>query len=471
MPQKALLPLQLSRRLFLRGTAGAVVGLPFLESLGRRRAVAQGEDAPKRFVCFFNCNGVNMQRFFPSDFGALSAEKLAGTTLEPLSEFASRLLIPRGIHMVPRGYNLDGGAGDDHQKGMGHKLTAQFLADTEDAYALGISVDQAIARELNPQGRQALTLRVGPKTDGVRGHISYTGPEQPVTGENNPWLAYQDFMGLNNPEGEAAVPDAEALRRRSVLDLVQREFDDLRSADLSRADQEKIEAHFDSIRDVEISLAGSVGCNLGPVTEADLRALETVNVDADSEFARMTRLQIDVIALSLACDYTRSATLQIGNGAGGPIFTWDGMHHQYNHHKLSHGTTTDDGGATVQGYQDMLFDIDRWHMKQFHYLLTRLDAYQEGDGRSVLDNTVVAYANELSDGKSHDFKDLPWMIAGGAGYFKLGEYIKMTKYDADQGVEAPHNKLLTMFMNAVGISADNFGGERSLPGEYDQLKA
>src|SRR5690606_30519998 len=149
----------------------------------------------------------------------------------------------------------------------------------------------------------------------------------------------QDFMGLGSEAGENAIPDAEALRRRSVLDLANREFDDLRGADLRRADRQKIEASIDSTRDVELSLAASVGCNLGSATEADLRALETVNVDSDSEFARLTRLQIDVIALSLACDYTRSATLQIGNGAGGPTFTWDGMQHQYNHHKLSHGTT------------------------------------------------------------------------------------------------------------------------------------
>lgn len=458
------------RRWFLRGALGATVGLPFLESLAPQRALARDARPPKRFLCFFNCNGVNMNRFFPSAFGALTPESFSGTALEPLAAFAPRCLIPRGIHAVPRGYNLDGGAGDDHAKGMGHKLTAQFLADTPDEYALGISVDQAIARGINPEGRQALTLRVGRKKPGVLGHISYTGPEQPVTGENNPWLAYQDFMGLGSEAGENAIPDAEALRRRSVLDLVNREFDDLRGADLSRADRQKIEAHFDSIRDVELSLAGSVGCNLGSATEADLRALETVNVDSDSEFARLTRLQIDVIALSLACDYTRSATLQIGNGAGGPIFTWDGMQHQYNHHKLSHGTTRDDGGAQVAGYEQMLFDIDVWHMKQLNYLLTRLDAYQEGDGSSVLDNTVVVYANELSNGKAHDFKDLPWLIFGGAGYFKLAEYVQLTPYPA-AGSEAPHNKLLTMFMNAVGIPTTNFGGERNLPGEFDVLKA
>lgn len=38
---------------------------------------------------------------------------------------------------------------------------------------------------------------VGWRGDGVLGHISYTGDQQPVSGEQNPWLAYQDIMGLS----------------------------------------------------------------------------------------------------------------------------------------------------------------------------------------------------------------------------------------------------------------------------------
>src|SRR5690606_26874536 len=136
----------LNRRNFLRGALGVSVGLPFLESV--RRASAQDADAVKRFVCFFNCNGVQMDRFFPTSDGPLSAATLSGTALEPLTPFASRMLVPRGTFMVPRGWGRDGGPGDDHAKGMGHKLTADFLEDTEDQYARSISVDQEIARAL-----------------------------------------------------------------------------------------------------------------------------------------------------------------------------------------------------------------------------------------------------------------------------------------------------------------------------------
>src|SRR5689334_303146 len=75
----------LSRRRFLRGFGGVVLGLPFLETFAPRSAQAQAAQAIKRFGVFFACNGVNMDRWFPStSFGALSAQSLVGTANEPL---------------------------------------------------------------------------------------------------------------------------------------------------------------------------------------------------------------------------------------------------------------------------------------------------------------------------------------------------------------------------------------------------
>jgi hypothetical protein len=196
-------------------------------------------------------------------------------------------------------------------------------------------------------------------------------------------------------------------------------------------------------------------------------------------------LQIDIFALAFACDATRVATLQFDSGAGGPIFRWDGMEHEYNHHKLSHGKvrddcfgdSTEDGCDNVDGYEDMLFDIDVWHAERMARLLDRLDSYVEADGTTVLDNSVILYTNELSDGKGHSFMDLPYILAGSCGgTFKQNEYVQLgegTSYD-DQ--EAPHNKLLNTLQNAMGIEADWFGveegeAETMQSGVYEDLLA
>jgi hypothetical protein len=152
--------IELRRRAFLRGVGGVVVGLPFLEALAPR-AHAQAAAPIKRFGVFFCCNGVNMGKWFPSgDYGALTAQSLTGTANEPLAALSSKLLFPRGLHMSPRGYDQDGGGGDDHGKGMAHKLTAQFASE-DDWLAQGESIDYFLARQINP-GPEGATRKKWP---------------------------------------------------------------------------------------------------------------------------------------------------------------------------------------------------------------------------------------------------------------------------------------------------------------------
>mgnify|MGYP001187260450 CR=1 FL=1 len=516
---------RLSRRMVLRGLGGVAVGLPLLESLLPKRAWAQAATAPKRVVVFFQCNGANMQKFFPvTPYGALSAASLQGTSLQPLTPYVQKLLIPRGMHKVPKGFNLGGQTpvGCDHQNGMGGKLTAQALSGT-DHYANGISMDQALARAVNPSARPPLTLKVGPRGSGVLSIISYRGAQQPVPGENNPWFAFRDFMGLGTPPPPPPPPpmtvdagtsqpppppppmktaEQRLLEKRlSVLDLVKEDMAELKVARLSKSDREKLDMHLTAIRDVEKQMvsqglpqqpppdagspmmavpdAGSPmqspswaarQCSLDAAKTAELQAINPNTISSDAEYKKMGQLQMDVLAIALACDWTRVATLQWGNGSQGPIFNWDGMTNQYNHHKLSHGNTADDNsGSGISDYLDRLLAIDTWYAQQLSYLLGRLSGYAE-DGASLLDNTTVAWVNELSDGKAHDFRDMPIVLAGGGHYFKQGQYVKVTSQaNTLQSVDAPHNKLLTMLMNSAGANVTNFGAYGE-PGEFAQLK-
>lgn len=469
---------RMHRRNFLRGVGGVALGLPFLEALQMRGANAALPELPKRFIAFFQCNGVEMSRFFPNgDYGALSAGMLGGTALEPLTDYVTDLTVPRGIHMVPRGYGRDGTPGDDHAKGMVHKLTAQPCVDGS-LFSAGISVDQEIANHLNDSGRPALNLQVGRRSDSHLGYISYYGPEQPAVSENNPWLAYQDFMGMGS-DVDPLVTERLVGRRESVIDLVEDDFARLRAAGLSTSDRDKLDMHLTAVRELEISMgdAGLIACELPPARAAELSALDPNSIETDAQFKTIGRMQMDILALALACGSTQSATLQWGSGAGGPIFTWDGMNHEYNHHKLSHGNTADDNsGGDVPGYQDMLFDIDRWFAGEFRYLLDRLASYQEGNCR-LLDNCVAVWMNELSDGLGHNFMDLPYVMAGSAGgYLRTGEYIKVTEQDfTSHDIDAPHNKLLTTILNAVGVTAPDGGlvqnfGAYGESGEFDMLK-
>jgi hypothetical protein len=484
-----------NRRRFLRGLGGVVVGLPMLESLGyRHRATAQAA-ATRRLVTFFQCNGANMDLIWPNGaFGALQASHFGSDrALYPLMNYRDKLLAIRNLHMSPKGFGQDPNTnGCDHQKGTAQKLTAAPLNSS--GFATGISIDQFIAKQVNPGAKAAMTLGVHNVGRGPLGSVSYSGPNMPVTSEANPRLAFQDLMGINYT---AAPVQRDLLgdRRKSVLDLVHQDFDALKVKKLSKADQTKLDMHFSTIRDLESALmAGAMagggamsGCaplDAARVTEISAADMG-VQITSDAQFKRVGRMQMDLIALALACDQNRVATLQWGSGSGGPIFKWDGMNHQYNHHKLSHGNTMDDdSGSAVAGYEGMIAAIDRWFASEFVYLLDRMNAYTEANGKTLLDNSCVLWVNELSDGKDHDFRDLPVFIAGSCGgAFKQGQYINMSKFADARRVnfpelDAPHNKLLTTIANVMGAKAT--GGGRvthfgaagyGADGDYTQLLA
>jgi hypothetical protein len=500
------LPSRLRRRHFLRGFGGVCVGLPFLEALAPS-AKAQAEPI-HRFGVFFCCNGVNMDLWFPNgDYGPLTEAHLTGTANEVLAPYVNKLVFPRGIHMAPRGFGRDGGGADDHGKGMAHKLTAQF-AEEDDWLALGPSVDHVIASEINPGGRPPFNLRVGrPSTYKSLDYSSYSDSMQAVLGINNPWNAYSDLVNLGGGDADApAASDLVSNRRQSVLDLVSEQFAELDKGPLSASDRQKLDAHFTAIREIEVAVttAGAISCADTSLAERAqvYEAAETQGgdggfgggfapplVEQDSEYAAVTDLQIDIMTLALACDAMRVVSLQFGSGSGGPIFTWDGMAHEYNHHKLSHGKvkdncfgdSTENGCDDVVGWEGMIADIDVWHQGKFARLLERLESYVEEDGSTLLDNSLILYTNELSDGKGHSYMDLPYILAGSAGgVFKQGEYVRVASEGFGDGgfdEDAPHNKLLNTIVNAMGIESDWFGvpegqgGETMQGGVYEQLLA
>ncbi|HWO11483.1 MAG TPA: DUF1552 domain-containing protein [Polyangiaceae bacterium] len=465
-------PTRVSRRRWLRGIGGLTLGLPFLDALAPRTAAARAAGVVRRFGVFFCCNGVEMSRWFPQGpYGALGESHLTGTANEALIPWRHKLLIPRGLHMAPRGSGRDPGGGDDHGRCMAHKLTA-FPADAN-GLAQGVSIDYVLAQAINPgppgARRPPLNLWVGkPGNYKMLDYISYSAPGRAVAGINNPWDAYAALMGIAGNDAGSAEARARILEeRKSVLDLVQGRLERLRRLPLSQDDRQKLDMHFTAVREVEIEASATgVSCSdAGLEARASAYRGKPDLIVENDQYPVIADIQVDLFALALACDMTRVVTLHFDRGSGGPTFKWDGMNHEYNHHKLSHGKVRDDcfgestakGCDNVAGFRDMLFDIDRWHQRRFARLLERLDAYVEADGRTVLDNSAILYTNEMSDGKLHSFMDLPYIIAGSAGgrfrqnlYYPLGP-------EGDTDRSAPHNRLLNTIVNVMGVESDWFG--------------
>src|SRR5687768_4214808 len=122
-----------NRRIFLRGLGGACVAAPVLTSLKPMRAQAAG--APKRLIIMMSHYGCITTKFFPTkSHGQLAATDLAGTSLEVLTPYVDKLLLPRGI----RGMNewtstMNRGQGNDpHTNVAGSFLTCQPITPNSD---------------------------------------------------------------------------------------------------------------------------------------------------------------------------------------------------------------------------------------------------------------------------------------------------------------------------------------------------
>lgn len=455
-----------SRRRFLKGVGGVTVGLPFLEALLPRHAkAALGDEKPYAIFCRQG-NGVAQavdeepERFWPSfGLGAVTGAALTADTGRAVSElgpYGDRLSLLKGIDFAFEGN------GCGHSGGGNQCLTAARVSQDPSgsrSLAEGESIDNLIAKQLGGADPEPLTLYVGQKRGYLDEVLSYRGPQQLRGAENNPYNVYVDLFGLSNVDPTIV----EKLRRRqkSVNDLVRGEMQTLLSrTDLSAADRQRLDLHFQSIRDIEVELV----CGLGAGEVAGLKALEAA-VSDDDRFADVCKAQMDLIALTLACGAKRAVTLQWGSGNDQTEHTVDGQR-QKSFHKISHRIDSDgDMGPPIPNADILHHKIDRIHLSLFKYLLDKLDGYKLANG-SLLDLGVTVYLNDLSQ-KYHSYRGVPYILVGSAGgKLKTGQYL-------DLGVT--NNKVLNTIgaalgcTNAAGAPLDDFGDVSLSPGGIPQL--
>lgn len=486
----------MNRRLFLKG-AGVSMALPLLESVGRSTAFAQMRpaNASKFFVAMRQANGVAQEirngdgtirepeTFWPTAVGALTDATMRGRAVDELLAHRARLLMVKGTK-----FNF-GGRGCGHSGGGNQVLTANEIdrvdpnLDRNQSRAVGESVDYRIAREINPmegaRRRDPLTLMAGPRTGYIAEVLSYGGARDLRGAQRNPWNAYQAVVGMTG----ATEAEFERIRasRQSVNDLVRDQMRALLGrSDLSRDDRDRLQLHFDSIRDVERRMscqlptaeAGALRAGVMPFereTTVDGMRQTVIVVDGSTALHTIARLHIDVLAIALACGYTTSATLQIGNGNDGTPYDLPGFTGAFSYHWISHRIQGDgDTGATINDAQSRHTAIDRMHARLFKYLCDKLAERSNPGGGTLLDSGMAVWVNDLATGPPHGYADVPWIIAGsGNGYLKQGQFVDARA----AGRTVAHNTLLNTLINAMGITSARFGHDSLPDGELAAIKA
>jgi len=472
--------MKLNRRRVLTGIGGALLGLPWLESVRPRSAWAQASSAPPFAIFFRQANGVaaeqdtnevgrEPERFWPTAPGPLSASTLADRALAELVAYAERLLVVGNVNMANFNY------GDGHARGALQVLTARGPVEEGqggNSEANGESLDHRIGRELNPGGNESLFLYAG-QTGGWLGGpcISYRGPGNRRSAITDPFDAYQSLTG-SAPQSSADMPSRRSLRQRSINDLVRSQLSSLLARpELSSIDRQRLDLHLSSVRDVEISLA----CRLD---EAEQRALQGAGdgLDDGDNVLAIARLHMDVAALSVACGQTRSVAIQVGSGNDNSTRYRDPVtgNRMENYHFISHRRQSDgDSGDIIQGSDLLHHRIDVQFAQTFKHLLDKLAAYPLPTG-SLLDAGMAVWVNDLGNGPAHGAQNCPVIIAGSAGgVLRQGEYIRI---NADSEA-SNHARVLNTIGSAAGLRKpdgsfiDDFGAPDQERRVLDELLA
>jgi len=458
--------MKIQRRTILKGLGGFTLALPFLEGLRSSRSARAGEAVVDPYAIFLRqangcaCAqdtevGAEDEKFWPTQQGELTAETMTGRALDELLDHRQHLLAV-GVN----GEYFD--FGDGHARGALQGLTSRGPVVTGaggDSEAAGESLDHRIGRELNPDGRDSLFLYAGQNSGWLGGAcISYRGPGNRRAPLHNPMTAYQTIMGVDGEELSELLVE----RRRSVNDLVREQMSALMANPrLSSEDLQRLQLHRSAVRDLENTLA----CNFTAEQEAALEG-QAAGYDSDDgdQVLAAVRAHMDIAVLAVACGYTRSVAIQVGNGndASTRYRNLDTGQMMENFHFISHRRFShDSSGDVIPGSDRLHHFVDRHFAQAFKYLLDRLAEYQLPTG-TLLDAGVSVWLNDQSNGPGHSSTNLPYILAGSAnGYFRQGVYVKTEE-------DGTHCRLLNMIGTAVGLrngsggDLDDFGDE-SLP--------
>ncbi len=416
---------RIDRRTFLRGAAGAVLPLPFLNLMEVSAKASRAAKPPIRFMTLFKPNGVHPPSWNIN--GGSENDFRMSPLMKPFAHHKKDLLILDNMG----DFGFSSHASSTRRFLSGHHENKQSA-----------SIDQLIADQI---GKDTAHRSLELTTEGLFtnqigcSYISYDHKGQAIPRESDPQLVF-DRLFRN--------PMSHPRERSKMVSLLDRVRDDAKSLarKAGREDQQTLDEYLTVVRETERRLEN---LRKSPVPAVDVsdseRPPRALNLDEQVES------MLDLIALGLWTDSTRCVSYMLGNSNSRMIFDFLGVKEQ--HHYLSH-FFRNFSRSNIDG----LLKISLWHMEKFDYLLNKMKSYKDHHG-TLLDHSVVLFGSGMGHSDNHTVTRIPMILAGkGGGMLKTGRYLRYAK---NQELGRLHLALLQRF----GVSVDSFAGVDSpLPG-------
>lgn len=472
-----------TRRSLLKalGVGGALIPLLPTEQ-------AKAANTPRRFVFMSWCNGWDVKDFEPT---GTETSFSFGQTLKPLDPFKQDLLWVGGLGFrVQADVKPIGDAAFTSKKGYystyfnGHHGNPSLLTGHPFDYWGGIdvkenmirvggeSVDQYIARQIATKASLPIkSLQLSTmysQYDWNYSNVSFAkAGTEGITPQRNPQALFDQLF--KGPALPADQLDKVKLERSSILDVVGKSLERFKTR-MGREDRATIDAHLESVRDLEQELSrGAVACT----TPAAPRKVDyggggfgNANLNKDDlagnyTYPYLIKTFSDMIVTALKCDLTRVITFTLTDIGGDTLmFPWLKLNHttgqtdnrQREFHDITHGMGGDEGAR-----QDKIM-VDQWFFQQSAYLAQQLKDAQ------LLNDTALVISNCASTGAGHSFERNAYIVVGSCGgYFKTGRMLKFGSALANGGKGHPHNGMLVGIANAMGQDMGFDGSQFGVP--------
>jgi hypothetical protein len=176
----------------------------------------------------------------------------------------------------------------------------------------------------------------------------------------------------------------------------------------------------------------------------------------------------NILAMALACDLTRVASLQYSHALSPVTHTWLGSSQTSTHHIYSHDGPSyigalgsdpyNEPASTTSQYVQQLMDIETWYAQQVAGVAYTLSQFKTASGKNLLDQTIICWGSELDMGAAHNHDNTPFVLIGGGGAgLKTNQLVRFL---VNYGPNAQsnmcgtrfHNDLLTTLAQAMGVS-------------------
>ncbi|EDM28499.1 hypothetical protein LNTAR_11301 [Lentisphaera araneosa HTCC2155] len=403
----------MNRRTLLRG-AGVALALPNLELF----ADVKKPEKIRRFVGFCGPLGVYPPTFFPQRGG--KDYQLTETT-QPLEAHKKDITIFKNL---------------DHGLRGGHKGIHAFLS--------GVKLQDATSNILYPEKNISLDQKfadaVGHKTRfhsfavcpseknrlGLMNTTTWTKNGIAVPNIEDPLILFNKLFKQDSPD-QIQQNLRQTDIRKSILDAVLVQSKTM-NAKLGRADQQKMDQYFTSIRELEQKIQlRRKWINM------DKPRVRDFNNNAGSQ-DELFGIFFELLHLALTTDSTRSAVFHVPFGIDLSGIGVDNRgYHGCSHHGKSPEIVAD------------LKKVDTFLMKTLSDFIAKLKESQ------ILDDTVVLFGSGMSDGSPHSNECLPVIVAGGG--FNHGEH---KIYSTEPGKKIPLCNLYLTILQSLGLEIDRF---------------